>query len=42
MELLFEDAYISKDIDDEQAWFTGMRVLDLIYHQFFFTANSLG
>jgi len=25
-----------------KSWFTQMEVLDLIYHQFFFTANSLG
>jgi len=42
MELLFDDAYLSKVIDDKKAWSTRMEVLDLIYHQFFFTANSLG
>jgi len=31
-----------KVVDDKKPWFTWMRVLDLIYHQFFFTANSLG
>ena len=41
-ELLFDDAYLSKVIDDKKAWFMWMEVLDLIYHQFFFTANSLG
>jgi hypothetical protein len=41
-ELLFDDAYLSKVIDDKKSWFTRMEVLDLIYHQFFFTANSLG
>jgi len=41
-ELLFDDAYLSKVIDDKKSWFTWMEVLDLIYHQFFFTANSLG
>jgi len=40
--LLFDDAYLSKVIDDKKSWFTRMEVLDLIYHQFFFTANSLG
>jgi hypothetical protein len=40
--LLFEDAYLSKVIDDKKAWFTRMEVLYLIYHHFFFTANSLG
>jgi hypothetical protein len=42
MELLFDDAYLSKVIDDKTIWFTLMSVLYLIYHQFFFTANSLG
>jgi len=41
-ELLFDDAYLSKVIDDQKSWFTRMEVLDLIYYQFFFTANSLG
>jgi len=41
-EILFDDAYLSKVIDDEKSWFTRMEVLDLIYHQIFFTANSLG
>jgi hypothetical protein len=41
-ELLFDDGYLSKVIDDKKAWFTWMEVLDLIYHQFFFTANILG
>jgi len=41
-ELLFDDAYHSKVIDDKKSWFTSMEVLDLIYHQFFFTVNSLG
>ena len=41
-ELVFDDAYLSKVINDKKAWFTRMEVLDLIYHQFFFTANSLG
>jgi len=41
-ELLFDDAYLSQVIDDMKAWFTRMEVLDIIYHQFFFTANSLG
>jgi hypothetical protein len=40
--LLFDDAYLSKVIDDKKSWFTQMEVLDLIYHQLFFTANSLG
>jgi len=41
-ELLFEDAYLSKVVNDKKSWFTRMEVLDLIYHQFFSTANSLG
>ena len=41
-ELLFDDAYLSKVVADKKSWFTRMEVLDLIYHQFFFTANSLG
>jgi len=40
--LLFDDAYLSKVIDDKKSCFTRMELLDLIYHQFFFTANSLG
>jgi hypothetical protein len=39
---LFDDAYLSKVIDDKKSWFTRKEVLDLIYHQFFFTANNLG
>ena len=41
-ELLFDNAYLSKVVDDDKSWFTGMEVLDLIHHQFFFTTNSLG
>jgi hypothetical protein len=41
-ELLFDDAYLSKVVDDKNCWFTRMEVVDPIYHQFFFTANSLG
>jgi len=33
-ELLFDDAYLSKVVDDKKSWFTWMEVLDLIYHQF--------
>jgi hypothetical protein len=40
-EHLFNDAYLPKVIDDKKLWFTQMEVLYLIYHQFFFTANSL-
>jgi len=41
-ELLFNDAYLSTVGDDKKSLFTRMEVLDLIYHQFFFTVNSLG
>jgi hypothetical protein len=41
-ELLFDEMYLSQVIDEKKAWFTRMEVLDLIHHQFFFTANSLG
>jgi hypothetical protein len=41
-ELLFDRTYLSKVVDDKKSWFTRMEVLDLIYHQLFFTANSLG
>jgi len=41
-ELLFDNAYRSKVVDNKKLWFTPMEVLDLIYHQLFFTANSLG
>jgi len=41
-ELLFDVAYRLKVIDNKKAWFTQMEVLDLIYHQFCFTANRLG
>jgi len=43
MDLLCDDAYLSKVVDDKKLWFnTGMEVLDLIYQQFFLSANSLG
>jgi len=41
-EFLCDDAYLSNVVDDKKSWFTWMEVLDPIYHQFFFTANSLG
>jgi len=41
-ELLFDDTYLSKVVDDKKSWFMQMEVLDLIFHQFFFTANSWG
>jgi hypothetical protein len=37
-----DDAYLSKIVDDQISWFAQMEVFDLIYHQFFFPANSLG
>jgi hypothetical protein len=42
MELQFDDAYLSKVIEDRKSWFTRVEVLDLICHQLYFTANSLG
>jgi hypothetical protein len=39
---VFDDAYLSKVIDDKKAWFTWMEALDLIYLQFFLTLNRLG
>jgi hypothetical protein len=41
-ELLFDDAYLSKIVDDKKSWFTVMEVINLLYQQFLFTANSLG
>jgi len=41
-EHVFNDANLSKVVDDKKSWCTRMEVLDLIYLQFFFTANSLG
>ena len=41
-ESLFDDAYLSKVVNDKKSWFTQMEVLDFIFHQFFFTTNSLG
>jgi len=41
-ELLFDDAYLAIVVDDKKSWFIRMEVLDLIYCQFVFTANSLG
>jgi hypothetical protein len=39
---LFNDSSLSKLVNDKKSWFTQMEVLDIIFHQFFFTANSLG
>jgi len=33
-ELIFDDAYLSKVVDDKKSWFMRMEVLDHIYHQF--------
>jgi hypothetical protein len=41
-ELLIDDAYLSKVVDDKQSWLTRKEMLDLIFHRLFFTANSLG
>jgi len=41
-ELLFDDGSLFKVVDEKKSWFTRMEVLDLIYHQFFLSANSLG
>jgi len=41
-QLLFVDSYLSKVIDDKKSWFTWIEVLDLIYHQLLFTADTLG
>jgi len=41
-ELLYDDTYLSQVVDDRKSWVPQMEVLDLIYHQLFFTANSLG
>jgi hypothetical protein len=41
-ELVFENAYLSKVINEKKSWFTWMEVHDFIYHQLFFTATSLG
>jgi len=40
--LQFDDVYLSRVVDDRKSWFLRMEVVDLIYHQFFFTANSVG
>jgi hypothetical protein len=40
-EILFDDAYLSKVVDDRKTWFTGIEVLELIYPQFLYSANSL-
>jgi hypothetical protein len=40
-DLMFDDTYLSKVIDETKSWFTPTDVLDLIYHQLFFPTNSL-
>jgi hypothetical protein len=40
-ELLLDDAYLSKVVDDKKSWFNQKEVFDLIYHQFVFTTNRL-
>jgi len=39
---LFDDAYRSNIVNDKKSRFTCMEVLDPIYLQFFFTADSVG
>jgi hypothetical protein len=41
-ELQIDHANHSKVIDDTKSWFMWMEVLDLIYHQCFFTTNNMG
>jgi len=41
-ELIFDDVYLSKVVDDKKSWFTPMDLIELIYHQCYFTTNSLG
>jgi len=41
-EHLFDDTYLSKTVDEKTSWLTQMAVLDDIYNQFFFAANTLG
>ena len=41
-EILVDNSYLSTVVDDKKSLFTRMEVLDLIYHQFFFTTNTLG
>ena len=38
---LYYNAYLPKIQDDKKSWFMWMDILDWIYHQFFFTANSV-
>jgi len=40
-ELLRSNVSVSHVMNDKKSWFTCMIVLDLIYHQFFFTTNCL-
>jgi len=42
MDLLFDNAYLFKVVDDKKSWFTQRDILDLIFQQFFLTTNSLG
>jgi len=42
LELLFDDAYCSKVIDDNKSWFHKMQVPDLYYPPLFFTTDSWG
>jgi len=40
--LLFDNAYLSKVVNDKKSWFMRMKVHDLIYTQIFFILKSLG
>jgi hypothetical protein len=39
---LSDDTYLSKGVDDKKSLSTWIEVLNLFYHQPFFTTNSLG
>jgi hypothetical protein len=41
-DLMFDDSYLSKVVEDDKSLFMQMEVLHHTYHQFFFMANSLG
>jgi len=41
-DLLFDDDYLLKVINDKESWFLWIEVLEIIYNPLFFTANSLG
>jgi hypothetical protein len=41
-ELLFDDANLPKVVDDKKSWFMQIEVCDLMSHQYFLPANSIG